>query len=53
MEVYDAKKRSTEARQANGRLGNFWVLIVSMALIVVLFAVIFFVFFANTPPSAV
>ena len=53
MEVYDPHKSTTEVRQANHRLGNFWVLIVSMALVVGLFAVIFLVFFANTPPTAV
>lgn len=52
MEVYDAKKSTTEVRQANHRLGNFWVLIVSTALVVALFAVIYLVFFASTPPTA-
>ena len=52
MEVYDPHKTTTEIRQANGRLGNFWVLIVSTALVIALFAIVFIVFFANTPPSA-
>lgn len=52
MEVYDPHKSTTEVRQANSRLGNFWVLIVSLGLVVALFAIVFLVFFANTPPSA-
>ncbi len=53
METYDAKKTSTEARQASPRLGNFWVLIISTGLIVVLFGIIFVVFSMNTPPSVI
>ncbi|HZY67760.1 MAG TPA: hypothetical protein VFE52_04190 [Devosia sp.] len=53
MEVYDAKKSTTEVRQANRSLGNFWVLIVSGIAIVALFAIIFFFFAATqTPPTA-
>jgi hypothetical protein len=52
VEVYDPHKSTTEVRQANSRLGNFWVLIVSTVLVVALFAILFIVFFANTPPTA-
>jgi hypothetical protein len=52
MEVYDPHKSTTEVRQANSRLGNFWVLIISTVLVVALFAVIYLVFFASTPPAA-
>ena len=52
MEVYDPHKSTTEIRQASPRLGNFWVLIVSTVLVVALFAIVFLVFFANTPPTA-
>jgi hypothetical protein len=52
MEVYDPHKSTTEVRQASPRLGNFWVLIVSTALVVALFAIVYIVFFANTPPTA-
>jgi hypothetical protein len=52
MEVYDPHKSTTEIRQASSRLGNFWVLIVSMVLVVALFAIIYIVFAANTPPTA-
>lgn len=53
METYDAHKTATEARQGSPRLGNFWVLIISTGLVVVLFAIIFLVFNLNTPPSAI
>ena len=53
METYDAHKTTTEVRGANKQLGNFWVLIVSTAVIVALFAIIFVVFAMNTPPSAI
>lgn len=53
METYDAHKTTTEVRQANRTLDNFWVLIISTVAIVAVFAIIFLVFFANTPPSAV
>ena len=54
MEVYDPQKSTTEVRQANNRLGNFWVLIVSVALVVALFAIVFIVFSTTqTPPTAV
>ena len=49
METYDAHKTTTEVRQANRTLDNFWVLIISTAAIVALFAIIFLVFFATTP----
>ena len=52
MQVYDPHKSTTEIRQANQSLDNFWVLIISTVLVVALFAIIFIVFFANTPPTA-
>jgi hypothetical protein len=52
MQTYDAEKTTTEVRQGSRRLGNFWVLIVSTVAVVALFAIIFLVFSANTPPSA-
>jgi hypothetical protein len=51
METYDAHKTATEARQASPRLDNFWVLIISTAVVVAVFAIIFLVFTGNTPPS--
>jgi len=53
MKVYDPHKTTTEVRQASPRLGNFWVLIVSTALVVALFAIIFLVFSANTPTNTI
>ena len=53
METYDAHKTTTEVRQANRTLDNFWVLIVSGLGIIAIFAIIFLVFFVNTPPSAI
>jgi hypothetical protein len=53
METYDAHKTDVEARQASRRLDNFWVLIISTAAVIALFAIIFLVFSANTPPSAI
>ncbi len=52
METYDPHKSTTEVRQANRTLDNFWVLIISTVVIVALFAIIFFVFFAGTPNTA-
>ena len=53
MEVYDPHKTTTEVRQASRTLDNFWVLIISTVAVVALFAIIFLVFFSNTPPSAI
>lgn len=53
METYDPNKTTTEVRQANRSMDNFWVLIISTAAVVALFAIIFLVFFNNTPPSAI
>ncbi|MEO6395594.1 MAG: hypothetical protein ABIO40_06750 [Devosia sp.] len=52
METYDAQKTDTEARQASHAHANLWVLLVSTAIVVAAFLVIFFVFLAGTPPSA-
>ena len=52
METYDANKNTTEVRQASRRLGNFWVLIVSVVVLVAAFAIIYFVYAANTPTTA-
>ena len=50
-EVYDANKTTTEVRQANRRTTNFRVLIISTVLIVIAFAVIYFIF--NMQPTTV
>lgn len=53
MDTYDAHKTDVEARQASRRLGNFWVLIISTFVVVALFAILFIVFSASTPPSVI
>ncbi len=42
METYDAQKTDTEARQASHNHGNLWVLIVSTAIVVAAFLLIYF-----------
>jgi len=51
VETYDAHKTKTEVRQGSRTLDNFWVLIISTVAMVAVFAIIFLVFFANTPVS--
>ena len=43
-DVYDVNKTTTEVRQANRRTTNFRVLIISMILIIIAFALIYFAF---------
>ena len=52
MKTYDAHKTTEEVRQGTKTLDNFWVLIISTVVVVALFAIIFLVFFVNTPPSS-
>lgn len=52
METYDPHKSTTELRQGSRRLDNFWVLVISFLVLVALFGVIYFVFFATTPVTA-
>jgi hypothetical protein len=52
METYDSHKSTTEVRQASRRLDNFWVLVISTAVVIAVFAIIFLVFTGNTPPTA-
>jgi uncharacterized membrane protein affecting hemolysin expression len=47
--TYDPHKTTTEVRQGNKRQMNLRVLLISMGAVIVLFAIIFFVFFANQP----
>ncbi len=53
METYDSHKSDTEARQASHTHANLWVMLISLAIVVAAFAVIYFVFFAQTPPSVI
>ena len=52
-DTYDAHKTTTEVRQGSRTLDNFWVLIISGVVIVALFAILFLVFAAQTPPSVI
>jgi hypothetical protein len=45
MRTYDAHKSTTEVRQGNRRLMNMRVLVISIALVVIAFALIYLVFF--------
>ena len=49
METYDPKKNDTEVRQASPRKMNSRVLITSLIGVVVVFAIIFFVFGMTQP----
>ena len=51
MAMEEVHKTVTEARQASRTLDNFWVLLISFGAIVVIFAVIFAVYVAMTPPA--
>jgi len=50
--TYDAHKSTTEVRQGSRTLDNMWVLVISTVLVVALFAIIYLVFAAGTPPTA-
>lgn len=52
-QTYDPHKSTTEVRQGSRRMMNTRVLIISMSAIVILFLAIYFLFFANTPPTAI
>jgi len=53
METYDAHKTTTEVRQGNRRMMNFRVLVISLAAIVVAFALIYGIFFLQPHGAAV
>jgi hypothetical protein len=53
MDTYDSHKSTTEARQGSRTLDNFWVLVISTAVVVAVFAIIFIIFAGNTPPSTI
>ncbi len=52
METYDPKKDTTEVRQASPRKMNLRVLTYSLIGIVILFAIIYFVFGMMQPTAA-
>jgi hypothetical protein len=47
MQTYDPNKSATEVRQANPRKGNLRVLVVGLIGIVVLFAIVYFIYTAT------
>lgn len=47
MQTYDPNKSPTEVRQANPRKGNLRVLVVGLIGIVVLFAIVYFIYTAT------
>ena len=53
METYDAHKTTTEVRQGNRRMMNLRVLVISLAAIVVAFALIYGIFFLQPHAAAV
>ena len=50
METYDAHKTTTEVRQGSRRQMNLRVLVISMVVVVLAFAAIWF-FFLSVPPG--
>lgn len=53
METYDAHKSTTEVRQGNRRMMNTRVLVISLALVMIAFAIIYFIFFIQPDPTAI
>ena len=49
METYDPNKNATEVSQGSPRKMNLRVLVVSLIGIVVLFAIVFFIYTAGQP----
>ncbi|MBJ3783339.1 hypothetical protein [Devosia sediminis] len=52
METYDPNKNTTEVRQASPRKMNLRVLVFSLVIIVLVFAVLYFVFGMMAPEQA-
>jgi hypothetical protein len=53
METYDSNKTSSEVRQGSHSHANLRVLLFSGVIVVAAFLIIYFVFFAQTPPSVI
>lgn len=51
METYDANKSTTEVRQGSHTHKNLWVLLISSAIVIAAFAIIYVVFLSQTPPT--
>ncbi|WDR04110.1 hypothetical protein PSQ19_08945 [Devosia algicola] len=52
METYDPHKSTNEARQGNRRKANLRVLVISMALIVIAFIVLYAIYTMTQPGTA-
>ena len=53
METFEAHKQTIDVRQGSRRLDNFWVLIVSIAVVIAAFAIIYLFFYITTPPIVI
>lgn len=51
MRTFDPHKNTTETRQGDRKTWNTRVLVIAMAAVVVLFAVIWWIFSLQTPPG--
>lgn len=51
-DTYDPHKTTTEVRGGSRRMLNFRVLIISMVAIVILFALLLWIFSMQTPPTS-
>lgn len=52
MQTYDAHKSTTEVRQGNRRMMNARVLLISTALVIAIFALIYLVYSLQPNPTA-
>lgn len=52
MKTYDPDKTTTDVRQANPRRMNFRVLLASLIGVVVLFAIVYFIFMSTQSAPA-
>ena len=52
MRTYDSGKNTSEVRQGNRRMMTSRILIISTVLVVLAFAVIFFIFASQPNPTA-
>lgn len=52
MRTYDTHKNTTEVRQGNRRMMNTRVLVISLLIVVLAFALIYAIFFIQPNPTA-
>lgn len=51
MRSYDSHKNTTEARQGDRKTANMRVLVIAMAVLAILFALIWWIYSLQTPPG--